>query len=169
MAWGIISLIQTGKFSSVVVASGAIAGLVAITPAAGHVGVLSSLAIGALAGILCYLAVQIRAKTTVDDALEVFAIHGVGGIWGALATGIFASAAIGSGVEGAIYGNIKQLGIQAAGVGATIGYSFVVSFLILKILDFIPGLGLRVTNPFEDEGLDVSLHGERAYVGDGAD
>ena len=104
LTWGVISQIQTGRMSAVGVASGAVAGLVAITPASGFVGVYGALAIGAGAGLLCYIAVYLRTRVQVDDALEVFAIHGVGGIWGAIATGIFAVAAIG-GTAGLIDGN----------------------------------------------------------------
>ena len=110
----------------------------------------------------------LRHKTGLDDALEVFAIHGIGGIWGAIATGIFAVAAIG-GTAGAIEGNIGQLGTQVVAVIATILYSFVVTFIILKVLDLIPGLGLRVSEAGESQGLDLASHGERAFVDDGAD
>jgi Amt family ammonium transporter len=168
ITWGLISQIQTGRMSAVGVASGAVAGLVAITPASGYVGVLGALAIGAGAGALCYLAVLLRNRTQLDDALEVFAVHGVGGIWGAIATGIFAVAAIG-GTAGAIDGNVGQVLTQAIAVIATIAYSFVVTLIILKVLDLIPGLSLRVSNPQEDQGLDLSAHGERAFVRDGAD
>ena len=154
--------------SAVGVASGAVAGLVAITPASGFVGVMGALAIGVGAGVFCYGAVLLRAKTNVDDALEVVAIHGVGGLWGALATGIFAVAAIG-GVAGAIEGNGGQMVTQLVAVGATMGYSFVVTVIILKVLDVIPGLGLRVSEAEEDQGLDLSSHGERAFISDGAD
>ena len=169
LTWGIISQIQTGRMSAVGVASGAVAGLVAITPASGSVGVLGALAIGLGAGALCYAAVLIRQKTGLDDALEVFAIHGIGGIWGATATGIFAVAVISGGTAGAIEGNIGQLGTQIIAVVATIVYSFVVTFVILKILDLIPGLGLRVSETDESQGLDLASHGERAFVNDGAD
>ena len=160
LTWGILAQIQTGRMSAVGVASGAVAGLVAITPASGSVGVLGALAIGLGAGSICYLAVLLRRKTGLDDALEVFAIHGVGGIWGAIATGIFAVAAIG-GTAGAIEGNISQLGAQVIAVIATILYSFTVTFVILKILDVIPGLGLRVDEADESQGLDLASHGER--------
>ena len=168
LTWGLLSQFQRGRMSAVGVASGAVAGLVAITPASGFVGVMGAIGIGFGAGVLCYGAVLLRAKTGLDDALEVFAVHGVGGIWGALATGIFATAAVG-GTAGAIDGNWSQLGTQAVAVGATMGYSFVVTFGILKVLDVIPGLGLRVSEREEDEGLDLSSHGERAFVTDGAD
>ena len=102
----------------------------------------------------------LRHKTGLDDALEVFAIHGVGGIWGAIATGIFAVAAI-AGTAGVIEGNVNQLGIQGIAVVATILYSFTVTFIILKVLDLIPGLGLRVDEAAESQGLDLASHGER--------
>ena len=168
LTWGLLSQIQTGRMGAVGVASGAVAGLVAITPASGYVGVMGALGIGFGAGALCYGAVWLRSKTELDDALEVFAVHGVGGIWGALATGIFAAAAIG-GTKGAIEGNVSQMVTQLVAVAATIGYSFVVTVLILKVLDLVPGLGLRVDEGEEDHGLDLSSHGERAFVRDGAD
>ena len=168
LTWGIISQVQTGRMSAVGVASGAVAGLVAITPASGFVGVYGALAIGAGAGVLCYIAVYLRTRIQIDDALEVFAVHGVGGIWGAIATGIFAVAAIGE-TAGAIDGNVGQLGTQVLAVVATMVYSFVATLVILKVLDLIPGLGLRVPTEAEDIGLDLSAHGERAFVSDGAD
>jgi Amt family ammonium transporter len=146
-----------------------VGGLVAITPAAGFVGVMGALAIGMGAGILCYMAVQMRPKVGLDDALDVFAVHGIGGIWGALATGIFAVAAIG-GTSGLIEGgNVDQMLTQIIAVVATLLYSGIVSLVILKVLDMIPGLGLRVSEADEDQGLDISAHGERAFVTDGAD
>ena len=168
LTWGVISQIQTGRMSAVGVASGAVAGLVAITPASGFVRVYGALAIGAGAGLLCYIAVYLRTRVQVDDALGVFAIHGVGGIWGAIATGIFAVAAIG-GTAGLIDGNAGQLVTQVIAIVATMVYSFVVTLVILKVLDLIPGLGIRVPNDAEDTGLDLSAHGERAFVSDGAD
>ena len=168
LTWGLFSQIQTGRMGAVGVASGAVAGLVAITPASGFVGVMGALGIGFGAGALCYGAVWLRTKTQLDDALEVFAVHGVGGIWGAFATGIFAAAAIG-GTKGAIEGNGGQMVTQLMAVAATIGYSFVVTVVILKVLDLVPGLGLRIEEGEEDQGLDLSVHGERAFVRDGAD
>ena len=118
--------------------------------------------------MLCYFAVRLRAKTNVDDALEVVAVHGIGGVWGAIATGIFAVAAIG-GTAGLIEGNAGQMGTQVVAVGATIIYCFVATVIILKVLDIIPGLGLRVANASEDQGLDLVSHGEHGFVSDGAD
>ena len=158
LTWGLISQFQTGRMSAVGVASGAVAGLVAITPASGYVGVMGAIAIGFGAGALCYGAVWLQSKTRLDDALEVFAIHGVGGIWGAIATGIFAAATIG-GTAGAIEGNGGQVITQLVAVAATIGYSFVAILIILKVLDLIPGVGLRVSESDEDQGLDLSAHG----------
>ena len=164
VVWVILGHIHTGKMSAVGAATGAVAGLVAITPASGFVGPMGAIAIGLGAGVLTFYAVRIRHKFGFDDALEVMAVHGIGGIWGALATGIFVVGGI-----GLIDGDAKVLGYNAVAVLSTIAYSFVVTFVILKILDVIPGLGLRADDAAEDAGLDVSLHGERAYVGDGAD
>lgn len=170
LTWGILSQIQNKKMSAAGVATGAVGGLVAITPAAGAVGVMGALAIGFGAGVFCYAAVLIRPKIGLDDSLDVFAVHGIGGIWGAIATGIFTVSAFAHiGVSGLIEGNVEQLGIQIVGVVATVAYSFIVSLVILKVLDLIPGLGLRVSDRDEDAGLDVASHGERAYVSDGAD
>ena len=170
LTWGIISQIQTGRMSAIGVASGVVAGLVAITPASGYVGVMGAIAIGFGAGVLCYSAVLLRTRLKFDDALEVVAIHGVGGIWGAFATGIFALAVINpAGADGLIAGNAEQILKQLAAIGATIGYSLGATAIILKVLDVIPGLGLRVSENDEDQGLDLTSHGERGYVSDGAD
>jgi len=163
VAWVILGHIHTGKMSGVGAATGAVAGLVAITPASGFVGP-SALAVGLGSGVLTFYAVRIRHKFGFDDALEVMAVHGIGGIWGAIATGIFAIGGI-----GLVDGSAEVLGYNVVATLATIVYSFIVTFIILKILDVIPGLGLRADEADEDAGLDVALHGERAYVGDGAD
>lgn len=164
VVWLILGNAHTGKMSGVGAATGAVAGLVAITPAAGFVGPMGAIAIGVGAGVLTFYAVRIRHKFGFDDALEVAAVHGVGGIWGALATGIFAVGGV-----GLVDGDAKLLGYNAVAVLATMGYSLVVTFVILKVLDKLPGLGLRAEGVDEDGGLDIALHGERAYVGDGAD
>ena len=168
LTWGVISHLKTGKMGAVGVATGAVAGLVAITPAAGAVDAMGSLAIGFGAGLICFFAVELLHKTNMDDALDVFAVHGIGGIWGAIATGIFALEAIG-GTSGLIEGNVKQVGIQAVGVVATLIYSGIVTVIIMVILDKIPGLGLRADESDEDLGLDLAAHGEQATVRDGAD
>ena len=164
VVWLILGNIHTGKMSGVGAATGAVAGLVAITPAAGFVGPMGSIAIGVGAGVLTFYAVRIRHKFGFDDALEVAAVHGVGGIWGSLATGIFAFGGL-----GLVDGDATLLWANFRAVLATMGYSLVMTFVILKVLDVIPGLGLRADEAEEDGGLDVALHGERAYVGDGAD
>jgi len=168
LSWGIVSNIKTGKMGAVGVATGAVAGLVAITPAAGFVGIYGALAIGVGAGVICFFCVEFIHSTGLDDALDVFAVHGIGGIWGALATGIFAVEAIG-GTAGLIEGNAKQVGIQAVGVVATLIYSGLATLIILFVLDKIPGLGLRANESDEDLGMDLASHGEQATVRDGAD
>ena len=142
--------------------TGAVAGLVAITPAAGFVGPMAAIAIGAVAAAVCYFAMSFKAKKGFDDSLDVMSVHGVGGIWGALATGIFATAAIG-GVDGALSGNWEQLGNQAIAVVAVMAYAFIGTLIIGKILD--KTMGLRVKEMEEIVGLDLSQHGERAYGG----
>jgi len=160
-------------------ASGAVAGLVAITPASGFVGawsgatdgylnIMPALIIGVGAGAFCYLATRLRARLALDDSLDVWAVHGVGGTWGALATGIFATALVTGlagfkgGVGGVLDGRPEQLLAQLAGIGATWGYSFVMTFAILKILDRV--MGLRVSREEEVAGVDISQHGEPGYV-----
>ena len=165
--WGIIGMISTGKMSGVGVATGAVAGLVAITPAAGSVNALGAMAIGVGAGVICYYAVELIHKTKMDDALDVFAVHGIGGIWGCIATGIFALESI-AGVKGLVEGNANQVWIQIYTAVGTLAYSFIASFIILYVLDKIPGLGLRVSENDEDQGLDLSAHGEQASINDGA-
>ena len=161
ITWTLLSWVFQGKPSVVGAAAGAVAGLVAITPASGFVDAMPALAIGVGAGTFCYFAVRLRARLRLDDSLDVVGVHGVGGAWGAIATGIFAVAAVG-GTNGAIHGNIGQLGTQFVAVGATMGYSFAMTLLILKVLDVI--LGLRVSKEEEVLGLDIAQHGERAYV-----
>ncbi len=173
LVWALLSYAHSKKMGAVGVASGAVAGLVAITPASGYVGPMGAMAIGLGAGVLCFYAVRLRPKLKLDDALDVAAVHGIGGIWGALATGIFATAAI-SGFtppagDGLINGHAVQVWTQLRAVIATMGYSFIITYVILKVLDKVPGLGLRASEKSEDDGLDISEHGERAYVRDGAD
>ena len=142
--------------------SGGVAGLVAITPAAGFVDVFGALCIGAVAPFVSYFAIYIlKAKVGYDDALDVWGIHGMSGIWGAIATGIFAVPAIG-GTAGLIYGNPEQVVIQIISVIATMIYSFTISFVIAKVLDKAMG-GIRVNDAEEIGGLDSNLHEESAY------
>ncbi len=168
LTWAVLSQIHHQRISAVGVATGAVAGLVAITPASGFVGPMGAIAIGLVVGVITYYAVLLRPRTRLDDSLDVFAVHGLGGIWGAIATGIFAVEAIG-GTAGLIEGNGGQMLTQLIAVGATIGYSLVVTMIILKVLDLIPGLGLRVSVADEDRGVDISQQGERGFVSDGAD
>jgi len=146
-----------GKPSSLGMVSGAVAGLVAITPACGFVGPMAAIAIGGVAGVLCYRMLLFRVKKGLDESLDAWAIHGMGGLWGALATGIFATASIG-GVDGLIYGNVDQFLIQVLDAGVAITYAFVVTYIIALIVD--KTMGLRVTETEEYVGLDISQHGE---------
>ena len=171
VVWALLSYIHTGRISAVGVATGVVAGLVAVTPAAGWVGTMGSFAIGLGAGIICHYAVhfEILHKIGIDDSLEVFAVHGLGGIWGALATGIFAWGALTGSDGGLVNGNAGHFVANLIAVMATLVYSGIVSFIILFVLDKIPGLGLRISEADEDVGIDISAHGERGYVADGAD
>ena len=166
LVWTLASWKFSGKPSVIGAAAGAVAGLVAITPASGYVEPMSAIAIGAGAGLFCYLAVRLRAKWGFDDSLDVVGVHGVGGAWGALATGIFAVGTVSglSYANGVIEGEWARLGDAAIGVAAIAAYSFIVTFVILKVLDLT--MGIRVTEDEEELGLDVSQHGERAYTSD---
>jgi Amt family ammonium transporter len=162
LAWMGMSWWISGKPSVVGAAAGAVAGLVAITPASGYVQPMEAIVIGAGAGVFCFLAVQWRTRSSIDDSLDVVGVHGIGGMWGALATGIFAVAAFG-GVDGLTHGGgLDQLWRQAAGIAVVAPYSFIMTFAILKILDVT--MGIRVNDEDEVSGLDVSQHGERAYI-----
>src|SRR5256714_9420646 len=162
LTWMTVSWLHKGAPSVLGAAAGAVAGLVAITPASGYVDVSSSILIGLGAGIFCYTAIQLTKRLRVDDALDVFGVHGVGGAWGAIATGIFATVAVnGAAKDGLLAGNPGQLGIQAIAVGASILYSAVMTFVILKLIDVF--VGLRVPESEEVLGLDASQHREAAY------
>jgi len=140
-----------------------IAGLAAITPAAGYVGVGASVAIGACASVICYVMVTfIKVKYRYDDALDAFGVHGIGGFLGAIATGIFATPAVQSPFSGAIYGNPRQLWIQIVGAGVVAGYSLVVTAAIFKLIDVV--VSLRVADDEEAMGLDITQHDERGYT-----
>ncbi|HXG39877.1 MAG TPA: ammonium transporter [Candidatus Limnocylindrales bacterium] len=160
LTWVLASSLHKGKTSVIGAACGAVAGLVAITPASGFVAPGGAVVIGALAGGLCYSATLLRERLRIDDALDVFAVHGVGGTLGAIATGVFAVAAIG-GVSGAIEGNVGQVGIQLVAVVATYLFAAAATFLIVKVVDLV--IGLRVSPKDEEVGLDLALHGEVAY------
>ena len=162
LAWSALEMWKHGKVTGVGLASGLVAGLVGITPAAGYVTPLAALVIGLGAAGASFLAISMKTKVGVDDSLDVFGVHGVSGIFGALATGLFATVTVNSaGADGLFYGNPKLLLIQAAGVGATLVWSGALSFGLLKIIDMT--LGLRVDKNSELEGLDLAENGELAY------
>jgi ammonium transporter, Amt family len=162
LTWLTVSWIHRGRPSVLGMAAGAVAGLVAITPASGFVDVSGSIIIGLGAGIFCYVALQLRPRLKVDDALDVWAVHGIGGTWGAIATGLFATVAINSaGTNGLFFGNPQQLLTQLVAVGATWAYAAVATFVIVKVIDVT--IGMRVREHEESLGLDASQHGEIAY------
>ena len=160
LAWMFTEWVVRGKPSVLGIISGAVAGLVAITPASGWVDPTGALVIGIAAGIICAWAVMwLKEKLGYDDSLDAFGVHGVGGFVGAILTGVFAVSAVGGeGHSGLIDGNAGQVWIQFVGTLATIIWSGVVSFVILKVIDAV--IGLRVTKEVEVEGLDINLHGE---------
>jgi len=162
LAWMTAEWMYRGKPSALGAASGAVAGLVAITPASGFVGPISSIWIGIGAGVLCYTAVMLKPLFGYDDALDAVGVHGVGGTWGALATGLFASKAVNSaGADGLFFGNPKQLIIQAMAVLVTWVFVFVGTLIVLAVVAAITGL--RVNEEEEQTGLDLSQHDEKAY------
>ncbi len=162
LSWMILEWVYRGNPTVLGAASGAVAGLVAITPASGFVGPMSAIIIGLVGGAVCYFAINLKSKLGYDDSLDVVGVHGVGGTWGALATGLFACKAINSaGNDGLFFGNFSLIGIQAISVVSAWIYSFVVTLIILKILDWT--MGLRVTEEHEINGLDLSQHGEAGY------
>jgi Amt family ammonium transporter len=167
MVWTMMDLLRTGKVTAVGGATAIVVGLVAVTPAAGFVGPLGGLALGALATFPSYYALLFRARTRLDDSLDVVAAHGVGGTVGALLTGVLAQKVWNTVTDGALFGNPKQLGIQAIAVMATIVYSAALTWGLLKAIGAVAAL--RATAPDEGLGLDVSQHGEEAYArGEGA-
>src|SRR5881296_280135 len=162
LTWMTVSWLHKGAPSVLGAAAGAVAGLVAITPASGYVDVSAAILIGLGAGTFCYVGIQLTKRLRVDDALDVFGVHGIGGMWGALATGIFATVAVNAGAaNGLAFGNPGQLGVQAIAVLASVTYSAVMTFVILKLIDVF--VGLRVPESEEVLGLDASQHREAAY------
>ena len=150
-----------GKPSALGMVSGGIAGLVAITPAAGYVEVPAAVVIGAVAGVLCYMALLFRVGHGLDESCDAWAVHGMGGLWGAIATGIFATASVNS-YTGLLYGNFNQFAVQIMAAGASVAYAFVMTYILARIVDSV--MGLRVTEEEEYVGLDISQHGEKAYA-----
>lgn len=162
VAWLFIEWWHRGKPTALGAASGAVAGLVAITPASGYVGPMAAIAIGIMVSLVCYCAIMLKSKLGYDDALDVFGVHGVGGTLGAIATGLFASVAINSaGANGLFHGNPALLGKQLIAIVTVAAYSFIVTFILLKVTAlFTP---LRVDKDDEETGLDLSQHGEVGY------
>jgi len=162
LVWTIVEWMHRGNPTTLGTASGCVAGLVAITPACGFVGPMAAILIGMGAGIFCYWAIALKWKLGYDDSLDVVGVHGVGGTWGALATGLFAQKVINpAGADGLFFGNPSLLGKQAIAVIATIAYSFLVTFIILKIISGL--FGLRVAEHEEETGLDLTQHSETGY------
>jgi Amt family ammonium transporter len=164
LSWAFIEWIRNGKPTIFGVCSGAVAGLVAITPAAGFVSVIPAIIIGFLVSVFCFTAVSVlKPKLGYDDSLDAFGVHCVGGIWGALATGLFASKLVNpAGADGLFFGNPKQFGVQLLTVIVTIGYAFVVTLVLYKLIDLV--MGVRVGEKEEMMGLDLTQHHERAYT-----
>ena len=160
-SWTVLSWKLSSKPSAVGVAAGAVAGLAAITPASGFVEPMEAIGIGLVSGAICYMAVRYRARIHLDDSLDVIGVHGVGGAWGSIAAGLFATATVG-GVNGLFHGHAAQLWDQTAAIVVVGGFSFVATFAILKVLDLV--VGIRVSEEEEELGLDVTQHGERAYT-----
>lgn len=163
LTWALMSWAHTGRPSMVGAASGAIAGLVAITPASGFVGPMAAIIIGLAAGTLCYGCVVFKNRRKWDEALDVWGIHGMGGTIGAILTGVLANEHIG-GEAGGWEGNIEIMGINTFGAVASIAYAFGISLLIFKVMDAVWPGGIRVTPKEEEIGLDLSQHGEKSYV-----
>src|SRR5262252_6295624 len=162
VVWTFLDYMRSGKPTAVGAATAIVVGLVAITPASGFVGPMDAIWLGGIAAIPSYLMLQWRAKTNFDDSLDVFAAHGIGGTVGALLTGIFAQKALNGVQDGLLYGNPGQLGIQAVAVVGAAAYSFVVSFVLAKLVGLV--IPRRATAADEVTGLDISLHGEEAYL-----
>ncbi len=164
VSWMFVDWARKGKPSAVGISVGAVCGLVAITPASGYVAPMPAIVIGLVAGALCNYVASLRARTTLDDSLDVFAAHGAGGIWGTIATGLFASSLVNAaGPNGLFYGNPWQVAIQAFACVVVSAMAFFGSYVLLKVISvFTP---LRVTAKDEDTGLDISQHGEEAYGG----
>jgi Amt family ammonium transporter len=163
--WTFLDMIRSGKPTAVGAATAIVVGLVAVTPAAGFVSPMSAILLGAIAAVPSYFALMIRAKTSLDDSLDVIAAHGVGGTVGALLTGVFAEKALNTVADGALFGNPGQLVAQGAAVLAAMVYSGAASFVLLKLIGVV--IPLRVSAAEEAMGVDITGHGEEAYMGVG--
>ncbi|MDD5317127.1 MAG: ammonium transporter [Candidatus ainarchaeum sp.] len=158
LSWLLVSWAK-GKPSSIGIAGGAVAGLVAITPAAGFVGPLEAILIGAVAGAACFFAVAMRTRSGLDESLDAWAVHGVGGLWGALATGLLATLAVNK-FSGLVHGNANQFFVNALGAFGAMAYAFIVTLVLAVAVD--KAMGLRVSEDEEYVGMDLAVHGERA-------
>src|SRR5690349_401092 len=165
VVWSFLDVMRSGKVTAVGAATAIVVGLVAITPAAGFISPMNAILLGGIAAIPSYFTLQLRAKTSLDDSLDVLAAHGVGGTVGALLTGVFAEKALNGVADGALYGNPRQLLVQGAAILAALVYSGVMSFVLLKLVNVV--LPIRAAATDEVEGLDVTQHGEEAYIHDG--
>jgi Amt family ammonium transporter len=165
VVWTLLDMARSRRSTAVGAATAIVVGLVAVTPAAGFVGPMSAIALGAIAALPSYAGLLIRARTSLDDSLDVVAAHGVGGTVGALLTGVFAQKALNGVADGALFGNPSQVLVQALAVLSTIVYSGAMSFVLLKLVNLV--LPIRATVEDEVEGLDVTQHGEEAYIHDG--
>ncbi|HML63104.1 MAG TPA: ammonia channel protein, partial [Solidesulfovibrio sp.] len=162
VSWIVVEWLHRGKPTTLGMASGAVAGLVAITPAAGFVEPMPAILMGLVAGALCYGGVLMKGVFKYDDSLDVVGIHGLGGTFGALATGLFATKTVNElGADGLFYGNPGQLWIQFLSVVATWAFCFVMSLILFKVVDLM--VGIRVSQEDENKGLDVSQHSEVGY------
>jgi ammonium transporter len=163
--WALLDWKLNGKPTTIGICTGAVAGLVAITPAAGFVGVLGSVSIGVIVSLVCFFMVSVvKHKYGYDDSLDAFGVHGIGGIIGAILTGVFASPAIQSSYSGLLYGNAKQLGIQLVATLVTMAFSALMTFILYKVVDSM--VGIRATQKEEIAGLDISQHNEMALSED---
>ncbi|MHB1000384.1 MAG: ammonium transporter [Armatimonadota bacterium] len=163
ISWMMVEWWHHGKPTALGVASGAVAGLVGITPASGYVGPVAAILIGAVVSVLCYFAIVMKGRLGYDDSLDVVGVHGVGGTWGAIATGLFATVAINSaGANGLFHGNAALLGKQLIAIVAVMAYSFILTIILLKVTSWISTL--RVSKEEEDAGLDITQHGEVGYT-----
>ncbi len=164
LVWSILDWLKYGKPTTLGMITGAVAGLAAVTPGAGYVALSGAIWIAIFAGIICWLAVSaLKARFQYDDSLDAFGVHGIGGIWGTIAVGIWATKSVNAaGVDGLLYGNPHQLWLQTKAVLITMVYSFVMSMILFKVVDFV--LGLRVKERDEAIGLDLTQHREAGYT-----
>jgi Amt family ammonium transporter len=162
VVWAFLDLVRSGKPTAVGAATAIVVGLVAVTPAAGFISPLSAIVLGAIAAVPSYFALQWRARTSLDDSLDVVAAHGVGGTVGALLTGVFAQKSLNGLADGALFGNPGQLVVQLTAILAAIAFSGVMSFILLKAISLV--VPLRAAVDDEASGLDISMHGEEAYL-----